>query len=83
MKLGLQGVSFVVSSGDSGVAGSPGDPSPDGCLGSGQVFAPQYPASCPYVTAVGATFLSSTGNVYKDEEIAVTRFPSGGGLAHY
>jgi hypothetical protein len=32
MKLGMQGVSIVLASGDSGVGG------PDGCLGSGQIF---------------------------------------------
>ena len=79
MKLGMQGVSSIFSSGDSGVAGPPGDPTANGCLGTGQVFSPQFPATCPYVTAVGATFLPPDGNVFEDEEVAVTRFPSGGG----
>jgi hypothetical protein len=41
MKLGMQGTSVVVASGDSGVSGSPGEGgNADGCLGTGQIFAP-------------------------------------------
>ena len=44
MKLGMQGVSIVVASGDSGVAGPPGDGAPDGCLGpNGTIFSPDFP----------------------------------------
>ncbi|KAJ9220584.1 hypothetical protein DTO271D3_4637 [Paecilomyces variotii] len=83
MKLGLQGVSVVVASGDSGVAGRGGDPTPSNCLGEdGTVFAPDFPATCPYVTAVGATYLPLGGSAEKDEEVAVTRFPSGGGFSN-
>ena len=80
MKLGMQGVSLVVASGDSGVAGPAGDDNPDGCLGQGQIFSPDFPATCPYLTTAGATVL--TGDVTKDEERAVTRFPSGGGFSN-
>ena len=46
MKLGLQGVSVVLASGDSGVAGPPGEGgNADGCLGTGQIFAPDFPAT--------------------------------------
>jgi tripeptidyl-peptidase-1 len=80
MKLGMQGISIFISSGDSGVAGPPGDGNADGCLGpTGKIFSPDFPATCPYVTAVGATFLPPGGNVFIDEETAVSRFPSGGG----
>jgi len=79
MKLGMQGVSIVLASGDSGVAGPAGDDNADGCLGTGQIFSPDFPATCPYITTVGATYLPPTGNVFKDEETAVTRFGSGGG----
>ncbi|KAF4628214.1 hypothetical protein G7Y89_g9939 [Cudoniella acicularis] len=60
MKLGMQGVSIVLASGDSGVAarGTDGGNS-DGCLGTGEVFNTDFPASFLYVTAVGATYLSS------------------------
>jgi tripeptidyl-peptidase-1 len=69
MKLGLQGVSVLLASGDHGVAGQ------DGCLGPREdIFSPTFPAksvstsytmdllgsdirafSCPYITAVGGT----------------------------
>jgi len=39
MKLGMQGVSVVIASGDSGVAArSTDDGNADGCLGNGQVL---------------------------------------------
>ena len=76
MKLGLQGVSVLVASGDSGVAGQ-------ACLGTtGKVFSPDFPASCPYITAVGGTYLPAGANVATDAEVAVTRFPSGGGFSN-
>ncbi|OAA66529.1 alkaline serine protease [Niveomyces insectorum RCEF 264] len=56
LKLGLQGVTVVISSGDSGVASSPFDGgNPNGCGGSGQIFYPASEATCPYVLAVGGT----------------------------
>ena len=83
MKLGMQGVSVVVSSGDSGVAGPANDGNSNGCLGdSGNIFSPDFPVTCPYVTAVGATFLPRGADVNKDQETAVTRFPSGGGFSN-
>ncbi|KAL8832256.1 MAG: hypothetical protein Q9191_000388 [Dirinaria sp. TL-2023a] len=83
MKLGMQGVSIVVSSGDSGVSGPSGDDNPDGCLGpDGKVFSPDFPATCPYLTTAGATFLPPGGNAAQDQEVAVTRFPSGGGFSN-
>ncbi|MCJ1282915.1 Tripeptidyl-peptidase sed1 [Xylographa opegraphella] len=83
MKLGMQGVSIVVASGDSGVAGPAGDDNPDGCLGpNGTIFSPDFPATCPYLTTLGATFLPPGANVKTDSEVAVTRFPSGGGFSN-
>lgn len=75
-KLGLQGVSVVVASGDSGVAGS------GGCLGDGSIFNPDFPAGCPYITTVGATYLPSGASSASDAEVAVSRFPSGGGFSN-
>lgn len=46
-QLGTRGVSVIVASGDGGVAGS----QPRSC----SAFVPTFPASCPYVTSVGAT----------------------------
>ncbi|KAK4504381.1 hypothetical protein PRZ48_005297 [Zasmidium cellare] len=83
MKLGMQGVSIVIASGDSGVAArGTDDNNTDGCLGNGEVFNPDFPASCPYITAAGATFLPTGGDPTKDQEVAVTRFPSGGGFSN-
>ncbi|KAJ5175794.1 Tripeptidyl-peptidase sed1 [Penicillium canariense] len=83
MKLGMQGVSVVVASGDSGVAGRGGDPTPSNCLGAdGTVFAPDFPASCPYLTAVGATIIPTGSSASAHQEVAVTRFPSGGGFSN-
>jgi tripeptidyl-peptidase-1 len=82
MKLGMQGVSVVLASGDSGVAGPAGDDNADGCLGTGQIFSPDFPATCPYITTVGATTLPPLASVQNDAETAVTRFPSGGGFSN-
>ncbi|TVY83605.1 Tripeptidyl-peptidase sed1 [Lachnellula suecica] len=83
MKLGMQGVSVVVASGDSGVAGAAGEGgNADGCLGTGQIFAPDFPSTCPYMTTVGSTTLPATGNVNTDAETSTTRFPSGGGFSN-
>ncbi|KAH9060352.1 subtilisin-like protein [Lactarius deliciosus] len=67
-KLGLLGVSVLYATGDDGVG--------KGCtLSDGTVrFRPTFPATCPYVTAVGAT----TGF---DPEIAADF--SGGGFSDY
>ena len=61
LKLGLQGHTIFVSSGDYGVGIWANDALPDGCLNttdprySQRVFTPGHPATCPYVTSVGAT----------------------------
>ncbi|KAJ3777653.1 peptidase S8/S53 domain-containing protein [Lentinula raphanica] len=69
--LGARGASVMFSSGDAGVGGG-------SCLtndGTNRViFQPAFPASCPFVTAVGAT----TGIA---PEVAVNEFPSGGGFS--
>lgn len=91
MKLGLQGHTIVFASGDSGVAGPPGDQNPNGCMGSnGSVFNPGWPNSCPYVTNVGATKIMP-GKQVTDPEWGVfdpaghpfaTDFSSGGGFSN-
>ena len=53
MKLGLQGISICVASGDSGVAGPPDDDNPDGCLGNGTIFSPDFPATCKCQVILG------------------------------
>jgi tripeptidyl-peptidase-1 len=53
-KIGLRGVSLLAASGDSGANGR----SDSDC--SGSVLHASFPASSPFVTAVGATMLSDT-----------------------
>lgn len=51
-QLGARGVTLTFGSGDGGVGDSPG------CFAVGtnqSMFLPSFPASCPYVTTVGAT----------------------------
>lgn len=62
-KLGLQGVSILVSSGDDGVANFQARSNPKKCG-----YTPSFPASSPYVTAVGATQGPESGTT----EIACT-----------
>ncbi|EPE06600.1 alkaline serine protease [Ophiostoma piceae UAMH 11346] len=98
LKLGLQGVTVVISSGDYGVgqwAGEGGNA--DGCAGSqGQIFYPSSQATCPYALAVGSTELYQAPAVTKRsncsatapkapklKERATSRFGSGGGFSNY
>lgn len=83
MKLGLQGVSVVLASGDSGVGGRPGQNGHrNGCLGNGTIFNPDYPGTCPYLTTAGSTFIPPGGSATADDEIATTQFSSGGGFSN-
>ncbi|KAF2223360.1 putative alkaline serine protease AorO [Elsinoe ampelina] len=83
MKLGLRGISVINSSGDSGVEGRGGDPTPSNCLGENQdVFAPQFPATCPYITAVGSTVIQNGTAFVPGNEVPTTRFGSGGGFSN-
>jgi tripeptidyl-peptidase-1 len=81
MKLGLQGTTVVVSSGDSGVA------SFLGCIDS-TIFTPGFPATCPYLLTVGSTEMNRKDPSApptpweKLEEAATTSFPSGGGFSN-
>ncbi|CAA7262947.1 unnamed protein product [Cyclocybe aegerita] len=85
-KLGLLGTSVLHSSGDNGVAGNEGI-----CLdanhqpvqnGTGTVFNPGFPASCPFVTAVGATQINP-GSTVNDPEVACEQvIYSGGGFSN-
>ncbi|KAH8689320.1 peptidase S8/S53 domain-containing protein [Talaromyces proteolyticus] len=82
MKLGLQGHTIIVSSGDYGVASNPSfgssGPCPNGCIPQGlnntgehsfhgTIFSPSFPTNCPYVLSVGGTQLSP-GQTVKDPE---------------
>ena len=72
MKLGLQGHSILVASGDYGVASFPGsNGNAEGCLSApgmnGTIYNPDYPSGCPYITAVGATRLYPNDTVNDPE----------------
>lgn len=87
MKLALQGVTVVESSGDYGVGGRWMDPRAE-CLGAQRdVFSPRVMGNCPYVLSVGATTVvepeySTPGTVPKLVEIAAETFASGGGFSN-
>lgn len=70
MKLGLQGVSLIFPSGDTGVQDFPspvGFSGPTGCLGrKGNIFNPAWP-SCPWVTIVGVTKILEKHKVTQPE----------------
>jgi len=83
-QLGARGISIMFSSGDDGVGDGDPNPATQECFSNlpedkGRnvtVFIPDFPASCPFVTTVGATTRVTP-------EIAVTRFFSGGGFSNY
>eukprot|EP01060_Flectonema_neradi_P021321 TRINITY_DN288_c0_g1_i2.p1 TRINITY_DN288_c0_g1~~TRINITY_DN288_c0_g1_i2.p1 ORF type:complete len:572 (+),score=169.71 TRINITY_DN288_c0_g1_i2:46-1716(+) len=72
-KLGLKGISVMISSGDDGSGGETRQGSNDGKL------SPAFPASIPYVTAVGSTYFVSG---VAGEQEATTQFGSGGGFSY-
>jgi len=77
-QLGAKGVSLIFSSGDNGVGRNGTCISNDGTNTS--TFLPAFPASCPYVTTVGATQHFSPEIVAVD---VVNGFVSGGGFSNY
>ncbi|KZO98258.1 subtilisin-like protein [Calocera viscosa TUFC12733] len=82
MKLGLQGVTLLFSTGDSGVASGYGICSTDGQYDpNGIRFVPSFPATCPYVTGVGATQIPEGGSVLSREVAVETKIFSSGGFS--
>lgn len=76
MKLTLQGSTFLFASDDYGV----GAPLVVGCGGlNGTSFTPAFPATCPWVTAVGGSAIN-TGNTIYDPETSYGG--SGGGFSN-
>jgi tripeptidyl-peptidase-1 len=76
-KLSLRGLTFIASSGDNGVSSFLIK------RGFGCAYQPEYPASSPYVTAVGATIGPESGNpevVCTSKRAAIT---SGGGFSNH
>jgi tripeptidyl-peptidase-1 len=91
MKLGLAGTTFVFSSGDNGVAGNSGQcctkaKCAGGTYNSGTkgTFNPAFPATCPYITSVGATQIKPNTAVTatNPEEACETVIYSGGGFSN-
>ncbi|KAK3299682.1 peptidase S8/S53 domain-containing protein [Chaetomium fimeti] len=87
LKLALQGVTVVESSGDYGVGGKRFEPQA-GCLGERKdVFSPRVMGNCPYVLSVGATTLVEPEYADPDAEVkllevAAESFSSGGGFSN-
>jgi tripeptidyl-peptidase I len=90
MKLGLQGVTIVVASGDHGVAGNTnqcctyvgcagGIQNPVGAAGA---FNPSFPSTCPYITSVGATQIVPGASITAEEEACQSIIYSGGGFSN-
>lgn len=89
LKLGLQGVTFLFASGDSGIGNYPfAEDGPTGCLGPKyDIFNPTWPNTCPYVLNVGATKVYPGRTVYEPESAVYdpagqpypVNFSSGGG----
>jgi tripeptidyl-peptidase-1 len=77
-QLGARGVSVIFASGDQGVGRDGYCKSNDGSAKTR--FLPVFPASCPYVTSVGATRLVGPEIVAFD---ARGGFVSGGGFSNY
>ncbi len=91
MKLGLAGVTILYSSGDTGVAGNGGQcctkaKCAGGTYNSGGsgTFNPAFPATCPYITAVGATQIKPNGLVTapNPEQACQSVIYSGGGFSN-
>ncbi|KAI0694701.1 subtilisin-like protein [Earliella scabrosa] len=83
-KLGMLGTTVLYSSGDDGVAGNRGvclnangQPSP-----SGTRFNPDFPVTCPFVTAVGATQINPGSTVNDPEGACEQVIFSGGGFSN-
>ncbi|KAF8155015.1 family S53 protease-like protein [Mycena galopus ATCC 62051] len=70
MALGARGISVVFASGDGGVRGGQDDSS----ICDNNTFIPVFPASCPYVTAVGSTI-----GIAPEQAVNFT----GGGFSNY
>lgn len=78
--LGLRGVSVFDSSGDQGVGGSEASQCVTNDGRKKKTFLPSFPATCPYVTVVGAT------KDFGPEKVTTKKFSfivSGGGFSNY
>ena len=78
MLLGLRGVSILVSSGDDGIASSTIRNNPTGSCSQAW---PEWPASSPYVTSVGATQLTNAYLPVCQQPYASSIYSAGSGSA--
>ncbi|PSS25469.1 hypothetical protein M430DRAFT_56216 [Amorphotheca resinae ATCC 22711] len=90
MKLGLQGVSVIYASGDSGVSNRGECIVPSNVTNYTTIennpgaFSPSFPAACPYLTSVGATMLNSTTELVETAvSVPEEGYWSGGGFSNY
>ena len=89
LKLGLQGISFLFASGDSGVGNYP-PPYGNGCIGKNNIFSPTWPNNCPWITNVGATKVYPGKTVFEPESAVFdpagypysVNYSSGGGFSN-
>ncbi|EIM82805.1 uncharacterized protein STEHIDRAFT_149190 [Stereum hirsutum FP-91666 SS1] len=85
-KLGMMGTTVLYSTGDSGVAGNGGCITPNGTAESTDpdaiMFNPDFPAGCPFITAVGATQVSPNMTVFDPESACEQVIFSGGGFSN-
>lgn len=79
-QLGARGISVLFSSGDEGVGADGYCYTNDGRNAS--TFLPAFPASCPYVTSVGATYMFNPEVAAYDARFSPP-FTSGGGFSNY
>lgn len=86
MKLALQGVTVLYSSGDFGVAGNSGQCiTADGkSLNDGKdgQFNPSFPGGCPWITSVGATQVRNGSSIAEPEVACEMVIRSGGGFSN-
>ncbi|KAF4617122.1 hypothetical protein D9613_005784 [Agrocybe pediades] len=84
-KLGMMGTTVVYSTGDNGVAGFNNvcldNDGQEGTTTSPR-FNPEFPASCPFVTAVGATQINPGSTVNDPEGACEQVIFSGGGFSN-
>ncbi|TVY40001.1 Aorsin [Lachnellula subtilissima] len=85
MKLGLQGVSVIYASGDSGVSNRGVCLSPNGThdYDDTGAFSPSFPASCPWLTTVGATQFNTDDKTENAVYVPEEEYYSGGGFSNY
>ncbi|EPT03314.1 hypothetical protein FOMPIDRAFT_1158787 [Fomitopsis schrenkii] len=84
-KLGMMGVSVLWSTGDNGVGTEGYCLNSSGDFGTGTdfpIFNPSFPATCPYVTSVGATQINISATRIETAAYVPSKLSSGGGFSN-